>query len=460
METLLLSRIQFGANISFHILFPTITIALGWLLLFFKLRYNATQDERWMEAYRFWVKVFALTFALGVVSGITMSFQFGTNWPGFMETVGNIAGPLLAYEILTAFFLEAVFLGIMLFGFSRVPSWLHTLATVLVAVGTTLSAFWILVLNSWMHTPAGFEMREGVAHAIDWTEIIFNPSMPYRLTHVLLASGLTVSFLMAGLSAFRLLVGDTSGATRLTLKTAVCLAAILIPVQIFVGDLHGLNTLEHQPQKIAAMEGNWETRSNVPLLLFALPDEQMRENEFEVGIPNGASLVLTHRSDGIVPGLNDYVTDDGAVMHPPVAPVFWSFRIMVGVGVLMLFISWFTLWRFWRHGTDAVPRPLLVGFVAMTFSGWVATLAGWYTTEIGRQPWLVDGVLSTSAAVADVPAPMVLSTLLVYLTTYVALTFAYVSLLFYLARKAARGEEVQALTPTSGAAEVQLVPGE
>lgn len=460
METLLLSRIQFGANISFHILFPTITIALGWLLLFFKLRYNATQDERWMEAYRFWVKVFALTFALGVVSGITMSFQFGTNWPGFMETVGNIAGPLLAYEILTAFFLEAVFLGIMLFGFSRVPSWLHTLATVLVAVGTTLSAFWILVLNSWMHTPAGFEMREGVAHAIDWTEIIFNPSMPYRLTHVLLASGLTVSFLMAGLSAFRLLVGDASGATRLTLKTAVCLAAILIPVQIFVGDLHGLNTLEHQPQKIAAMEGNWETRSNVPLLLFALPDEQMRENEFEVGIPNGASLVLTHRSDGIVPGLNDYVTDDGAVMHPPVAPVFWSFRIMVGVGVLMLFISWFTLWRFWRHGTDAVPRPLLVGFVAMTFSGWVATLAGWYTTEIGRQPWLVDGVLSTSAAVADVPAPMVLSTLLVYLTTYVALTFAYVSLLFYLARKAARGEEVQALTPTSGAAEVQLVPGE
>lgn len=460
METLLLSRIQFGANISFHILFPTITIALGWLLLFFKLRYNVTQDERWMEAYRFWVKVFALTFALGVVSGITMSFQFGTNWPGFMETVGNIAGPLLAYEILTAFFLEAVFLGIMLFGFSRVPGWLHTLATVLVAVGTTLSAFWILVLNSWMHTPAGFEMREGVAHAIDWTAIIFNPSMPYRLTHVLLASGLTISFLMAGLSAFRLLVGDRSGATRLTLKTAVTLAAILIPVQIFVGDLHGLNTLEHQPQKVAAMEGNWETRSNVPLLVFALPNEQTRENEFEVGIPSGASLILTHRSDGIVPGLNDYVTDDGAVMHPPVAPVFWSFRIMVGVGVLMLLISWFAAWRFWRHGTDTVTRPLLVGLVAMTFSGWVATLAGWYTTEIGRQPWLVDGVLTTAAAVADVPAPMVLSTLLVYLTTYVALTFAYVSLLFYLARKAARGEEIQALTPSSGAAEVQLVPGE
>jgi len=460
METLLLSRIQFGANISFHILFPSISIALGWVLLFFKLRYNATHDERWMEAYRFWVKVFALTFALGVVSGITMSFQFGTNWPGFMETVGNIAGPLLAYEILTAFFLEAVFLGIMLFGFSRVPSWLHTLATVLVAVGTTLSAFWILVLNSWMHTPVGFELRDGVAHATDWAEIIFNPSLPYRLTHVLLASGLTVSFLIAGISAFRLLVGDASSSTRLTLKTAAGLAAILIPIQIFVGDLHGLNTLEHQPQKVAAMEGNWETGRHVPLLLFALPDEQARENRFEIGIPSGASLILAHRPDGIVPGLNDFVAEDGAVLHPPVAPVFWSFRIMVGVGVLMLLISWYAAWRFLRHGTDAIPRALLAGFVVMTFSGWIATLAGWYTTEIGRQPWLVDGVLKTSAAVADVPAPMVLYTLLVYLGTYVALTFAYVAVLFYLARKAARGEEVEPLTPTSGAAEVQLVPGE
>ncbi|MEL6809589.1 MAG: cytochrome ubiquinol oxidase subunit I, partial [Pseudomonadota bacterium] len=203
MDTLMLSRIQFGANISFHILFPTITIALGWVLLFFKLRFNATKDEKWMEAYRFWVKVFALSFAMGVVSGITMSFQFGTNWPGFMETVGNIAGPLLAYEVMTAFFLEAVFLGIMLFGFSRVPGWLHTTATFLVAFGTSMSAFWIIVLNSWMHTPQGFEMRDGVAYASDWMAIIFNPSMPYRFTHMMLASGLTVAFLIAGFSAFR-----------------------------------------------------------------------------------------------------------------------------------------------------------------------------------------------------------------------------------------------------------------
>src|SRR6056297_2995801 len=276
MDTLLLSRIQFGANISFHILFPTITIALGWGLLFFKLRFQWTGDEKWMAAYRFWVKVFALSFAMGVVSGITMSFQFGTNWPGFMETVGNIAGPLLAYEVMTAFFLEAVFLGIMLFGMRKVPNWLHTLATFLVAFGTTMSAFWILVLNSWMHTPAGFEMRDGVAFATDWWAIIFNPSLPYRLVHMLLASGLTVAFLIAGLSAFRMLLGDRSVAVRRALRTAVFMAAVLIPLQILAGDFHGLNTLEHQPQKVAAMEGNWDTGPNVPLVLFAIPNEETR----------------------------------------------------------------------------------------------------------------------------------------------------------------------------------------
>lgn len=284
MDPILLARIQFGANISFHILFPTITIALGWVLLFFKLRYNATRDEAWMDAYRFFVKVFALSFALGVVSGITMSFQFGTNWPGFMEKVGNIAGPLLAYEVLTAFFLEATFLGIMLFGFRRVPSWVHTGATVLVAFGTTMSAFWILVLNSWMHTPAGFEMRDGVAHATDWWAILFNPSMPYRLAHMLIASGLTCAFLVAGLSAWRWLRNDRGPDVMAAMRTGVVLAAALIPAQIVVGDLHGLNTLEHQPAKVAAMEGNWETRGNVPLVLFAVPNQAERRNDFEIAI--------------------------------------------------------------------------------------------------------------------------------------------------------------------------------
>lgn len=438
MDALILSRIQFGANISFHILFPTITIALGWLLLFFKLRFNATGDEKWMDAYRYWVKVFALTFALGVVSGITMSFQFGTNWPGFMEAVGNIAGPLLAYEILTAFFLEAVFLGIMLFGFSKVPNWLHTTATVLVAFGTTMSAFWILVLNSWMHTPAGFEMRDGVAHATDWLAIIFNPSMPYRLGHTLLASGLTVAFLVAGVSAFRLLIGDKGRSVRATFATGVGLAALLIPAQILMGDMHGLNTLEHQPQKVAAMEGNWETRSNVPLVLFAIPDEEARENKWAVTIPNGASLILKHSADGVVPGLNDFVAEDGTALHPPVAPVFFSFRIMVGIGFAMLALSWAATVMMVRkrRGVEGVPRLVLWAFLGMTFSGWVATLAGWYTTEIGRQPWLVDGVLTTAQAVGDVAPGMVMSSLIGYLVVYAVLLVAYIGVIFYLARKA------------------------
>jgi cytochrome d ubiquinol oxidase subunit I len=463
MDTLLLSRIQFGANISFHILFPTITIALGWVLLFFKLRFSATGDLKWMDAYRFWVKVFALSFAMGVVSGITMSFQFGTNWPGFMETVGNIAGPLLAYEVLTAFFLEAVFLGIMLFGFSRVPGWLHTLSTFLVAFGTTMSAFWILVLNSWMHTPAGFEMRDGVAFATDWWAIIFNPSMPYRLGHMLLASGLTVAFLIAGLSAYRWLRGDTSAAVRAAFKVGVVLGALLIPVQILVGDKHGLNTLEYQPAKVAAMEGHWDSdKSPVPLILFALPNEDTRSNDFEISVPYLASLILTHSLDGKIPGLNEFVTEDGEVLHPPVAPVFWSFRIMVATGIAMLLMSWVASVYMWRRkaGISAVPVPMIYGFVGMSFAGWVATLAGWYTTEIGRQPWLVQGFLTTEQAVADVPAPFVGVTLATYLAVYAALLAAYIFVLFFLANKAAKGDPLRTPVPQSGEALARQVPAE
>ena len=444
MDTLLLSRIQFGANISFHILFPTITIALGWMLLFFKLRFSLTGDQKWMQAYMFWVKVFALSFAMGVVSGITMSFQFGTNWPGFMEKVGNIAGPLLAYEIMTAFFLEAVFLGIMLFGASRVKSWVHTLATFLVAFGTTMSTFWIIVLNSWMHTPQGFEMIDGVAHATNWLEIVFNPSMPYRFVHMMLASGLTVAFLIAGVSALRMLWGDRGEDVKTALRVGVITAASLIPLQILAGDFHGLNTLEHQPAKVAAMEANWDTGPNVPLVLFALPDEKTRENRFEIAVPNGASLILTHSLDGVVPGLNDFVDDQGQALHPPVAPVFFSFRIMVGVGMAMLLLSWSGLYLLRRHGAGGVPRLALLAFSAMSFSGWIATLAGWYTTEIGRQPWLVHGVMTTQEAVADVPAGMVLGTLIGYLLVYALLILAYISVVTFLARKASRGEPYSA----------------
>jgi len=431
MDPLILSRIQFAANISFHILFPTITIALGWVLLFFKLRYNATSNAAWMRAYFTWVKVFALTFALGVVSGVTMSFQFGTNCPGYMEKVGNIAGPLLAYEVLTAFFLEAVFLGIMLFGFRRVANKIHTLATFLVAFGTTMSAFWILALNSWMQTPAGFEIRDGVAYATDWWAIVFNPSFPYRLTHMLLASGLTVSFLIAGLSALRYLTGDRSESMFKALRTGVFTAALLIPVQMFVGDQHGLNTLEHQPAKIAAMEANWKTGPNVPLVLLAWPDEAAKENHFEITIPNGASYLLRHHADGVVPGLDQFEGN-----HPPVLPLFWGFRIMVGTGVMMLLVAWMAAVFLWRR--NALPKPLALFMVPMAISGWVATLAGWYTTEIGRQPWLVTGVLRTEEALGAVPGGQVALTLTVYLALYAALLIAYLSVLVHLALKAAK----------------------
>src|SRR5688572_28300577 len=306
MDALLLARLQFAANITFHILFPTLSIGLCWLLVYFRWRYGRTQQPAWQTAYRFWIKVFALSFALGVVSGVTMSFQFGTNWPGYMNRVGNIAGPLLAYEVLTAFFLEATFLAIMLFGQGRVSDRVQSLSALLVAIGTTLSAFWILALNSWMHTPAGFEMVDGQAHARDWLAILFNPSAPYRLTHMLLACGLTVAFVVAGISAYRWRRGDRAPDVRLAMRTGVYLAALLIPIQVFVGDLHGLNTLEHQPAKVAAMEGLWQTQRGAPLVLFAWPDEVARTNRYALEIPRGASLILTHDPDGEVRGLDDF----------------------------------------------------------------------------------------------------------------------------------------------------------
>ena len=444
-DPIMLSRIQFAANITFHILFPTITIALGWVLFYFKIKFNRTGDTYWQEAYQFWVKVFALSFALGVVSGITMSFQFGTNWPGYMETVGNIAGPLLAYEVLTAFFLEATFLGIMLFGAKRVSARVHTLATFLVAFGTSLSAFWIIVLNSWMQTPQGFEMINGQAHAVNWMEIVFNPSMPYRLAHMMTASFLTVFFLLAGLSAYRYLQGSRSQANRKVLKLAIVAAAIFTPIQIFLGDMHGLNTLKYQPAKLAAMEGIWETGKGVPAVIFAIPNEKTQSNHFEIAIPKLASFYLTHDWNGEVKGLKDFDKT------PPVKPVFFAFRIMVGVGVLMLAISWYGWWRL-RKSED-LPNWLAHAFVWMSFSGWVAVVAGWYVTEIGRQPYLVHGVLTTAEAVTKLPGGMVFSSLMMYLFLYVSLIIAYILAIFYMARQA---DQKAAEVPTSNAAQSAL----
>jgi len=445
VDTLMLSRIQFAANISFHILFPSINIALGWLLFYFKWRSDKTGDPVWLRAYRFWVKIFALTFALGVVSGITMSFQFGTNWPGFMETVGNVAGPLLGYEVLTAFFLEATFLGIMLFGMHRVPQSVHTFATLLVAIGTTLSAFWILALNSWMQTPTGFEMREGVAHVTSWWDVIFNPSFPYRLIHTLLSSGLTAAFLVAGISAYRIRLGDKKLAPRLALSIAISWAAVLTPLQILSGDLHGLNSFEHQPAKVAAVEGVWETEKAAPLLLFALPNQETKTNDFALGIPGGASWILTHDFNGEVKGLNEFEGE-----HPPVAVSFWAFRIMVSIGMTMLAAAWLSKWLLFkarRGRLTAFPSWMLRALEWMTFSGWIATLAGWYVTEVGRQPWLVYGVLTTQEAATTLPAGNVALSLVMYLLIYAILLIAYIHTVRAMARRAISVEEFETKEP-------------
>lgn len=429
-DALHLARVQFGLNIGFHILFPTITIALAWILVFFRVRLARTHDPVWKVSYQLWTKVFALTFGMGVVTGVLMSFQFGTNWPGYMQAVGNVAGPLLAYEVLTAFFLEATFLAVMLFGINRVPQWLHVLSTILVALGTTLSAFWILALNSWMQTPVGHVIEDGQLIAGSWLQVIFNPSFPYRFTHMMLASGLTGAFLITGLSAWRLLKEATDRAAASTLRTGIVMAAVLAPLQVGVGDLHGLNTLEHQPAKIAAMEAAWETRTRMPLVLFAIPNEKTKRNDYALEIPGLASFVLKHDFDAEVRGINDFAPD-----APPVAPVFFAFRVMVGTGVAMLLAAWAGLWLT-RRG--AVPRRWVLWiFAAMTFAGWVATLAGWLVTEIGRQPWLVTGVLRTADAVGPVSEASLGSSLTSYILTYTLMLISYIVVLTHLAGKGA-----------------------
>jgi cytochrome d ubiquinol oxidase subunit I len=362
-----------------------------------------------------------------------MSFQFGTNWPGYMEKAGNIAGPLLGYEVLTAFFLEATFLGIMLFGRSRVSDRMHMFATLMVAAGTTLSAFWILSLNSWMQTPIGYAIIDGRMHATNWWQVIFNPSFPYRLTHKLLASTLTAAFLIAGLSAWQLLRGTANTGTRLALRTGVVAAAIAIPLQILAGDMHGLNTLEHQPAKIAAIEGLWQTEKSAALTLFGWPNEKEGRTDYAVKVPKLASLILAHDSEAELKGLNEFPN-----AHPPVAPVFWGFRVMVGMGLLMLAVSWWAVWSLWRQrraaGEGMLSRTQLRVLAAMTFSGWVATLAGWYVTEIGRQPFMIYGILRTADLVAPHAPGVVLSTLIAYLAVYVFLLLAYIGVLMYMAQ--------------------------
>ena len=411
-DALLLSRLQFAFVITFHILFPAFTIGLASWLAFLEGAYLRTRDAVYRDLYFFWLRIFAVSFGMGVVSGIVMSFQFGTNWSRLSVAAGNILGPLLSYEVLTAFFLEATFLGVMLFGWTRVSPRVHFLSTVMVALGTLLSTFWIISANSWMHTPAGYELVDGVFHPADWWAVIFNPSFPYRLAHMVLAAFLTTAFVIGGVSAHYLRRGRFPEKAERMLRLSIVFVAIAAPLQILAGDLQGLNVLEHQPAKLAAIEGHWETGRGVPFVVFALPDAEAEENRYELAIPKLGSLILTHSLDGEVPGLERFARED----RPPVAFVFWTFRVMVGIGILMLAIAAFGL-LFWR----SLPArgAYLRWWTAMIPAGFVALVAGWWTAEVGRQPWVVYGLLRTADAHTEIGAGSVLASLVTFALVYV-----------------------------------------
>ena len=414
LDPLILSRIQFAFVVSFHAIFPVFTIGLASFIAVLEGLAYKTDNPIWVRLSAFWTKVFAVVFGMGVVSGIVMSFQFGTNWSNFAQASANFLGPVLSYEVFTAFFLEAGFLGVLLFGRDKVPAGVHLFAALMVATGTFISSFWILAANSWMHTPAGVELQDGIFHVTSWSEAIFNPSFPYRFMHMGLASFLTGGFVVAGVSAWYLLRGREVEANRKALSMCLWLLLVIAPAQAVVGDFHGLNTLEHQPMKVAAMEGNWETGSHVPLLLFAIPDQENQTNLYEIGIPGLASLILTHEFDGVVPGLDQVPV----AKQPPVAIVFWSFRVMVGLGLLMILFAVTGLvlragGRYWRTPW------FLQGLRAMSVAPFLAVLAGWFVTEIGRAPWLVYGMMTQAESLTpSLTGGMALFTLIGYIVVY------------------------------------------
>ncbi len=415
MDALLLSRVQFGFVITFHVLFPAFTIGLSSFLAFLEWRWLRTHLPVWRELYFFWQKIFAVSFGMGVVSGIVMAFQFGTNWPGLSRVAGSVIGPLLSYEVLTAFFLEASFLGVMMFGWGRISERLHFFATCMVALGTLFSTFWILASNSWLHTPAGFQVIDGVVHPVNWWRVVFNPSFPYRLTHMALGSFITTCFVVGAIGAWYLRGVHRDAGLRL-LKLAVAFAAIILPIQIFVGDQHGLNTLEHQPMKIAAIEAHWHSEGEgkgVPLVLFTLPNAAQERNDHEIAIPRLGSLILTHSLNGEIAPLTSVPAQD----RPPVTPVFFAFRIMVGLGTLMLVLAWVSVFAWWR-GKLLQWRWLPAVWRWMLPAGFIALVSGWFVTEMGRQPYAVYGVLRTADAVGPQSALMTAISLAVYVAGY------------------------------------------
>lgn len=432
LDPLLLSRLQFAFVVCFHAIFPVFTIGLASYIAVLHGLFYKTENPAWDRLALFWTKVFAVVFGMGVVSGIVMSFQFGTNWSNFSLATSNFLGPVLSYEVVTAFFLEAAFLGVLLFGRHKVPEGVHLFAAIMVAVGTFISSFWILAANSWMQTPVGFELIDGRFHITSWSEAIFNPSFWYRFAHMGMASFLTGGFVVAGVSAWFLLRNRDVEANKKALSMCLWLLLFLTPAQAVLGDFHGLNTLEHQPTKVAAMEANWEAQSNVPLLLFALPDQDAQTNRFEIGIPSLASLILTHHSDGEVPGISDVARDE----QPPVAIVFWSFRVMVGLGLLMIGVA-LTGLLLRRRGRVYESSRYLKTLVVMIGSPFLAVLAGWIVTESGRAPWLVYGVMSHAQGLTpSLSGSMALFTLLGYIGVYSVVFYAGI---YYLTRVVRNG---------------------
>lgn len=449
LTALLLARLQFAFTISFHIIFPAITIGLASYLAVLEGYWLKTGNTVYRDLYHFWIRIFAVNFGMGVVSGLVMAYEFGTNWSGFSEFAGGITGPLLAYEVLTAFFLEAGFLGVMLFGWTRVGPGLHFFSTLMVAAGTLISATWILASNSWMQTPAGYEILDGRVVPVDWLAVIFNPSFPYRLVHMGIAAFLATALMVAASAGWHLLRGNDNPAIRKMLSMAMWMLLIVAPIQAVVGDFHGLNTLKHQPAKIAAIEGHWENipGKGVPLTLFGWPDMEEETNHFAVEVPHLGSLILTHSWDGQFQALKEFPRQD----RPNVAIVFWSFRIMVGLGLLMIAMGVWAAWQRWR-GRLYETRPLLRFALYMGPAGLVAILAGWITTEVGRQPWLVYGVMRTADGVTPHGALEVGITLALFVVVYFVLFGAGIAYILRLIR--------QGPVPDEGSAAMDGGPGE
>lgn len=438
LEAIDLARMQFAFTVSFHILFPAITIGLASYLAVLEGMWLKTRDDTYRDLYHFWSKIFAVNFGMGVVSGLVMAYQFGTNWSRFSDFAGAVTGPLLTYEVLTAFFLEAGFLGVMLFGWNRVGRGLHFFSTVMVAIGTLISTFWILASNSWMQTPQGHEIIDGRVIPVDWFAVVFNPSFPFRLAHMSIAAFVATAFFVGASAAWHLLRGRNTPAIRRMFSMAMWMALIVAPVQAFVGDMHGLNTLEHQPAKIAAIEGHWENKGDeaTPLILFGWPDMEAEKTRFAVEIPYLGSLILTHSLDKQVPALKSFPKED----RPNSTIVFWSFRVMAGLGMLMIFVG---LWSVWLRKKDALftCRPFLYLTLWMGPSGLIALLAGWFTTEIGRQPWVVYGLMRTADASSKHSVTQMSITLVMFVVVYFSLFGVGLGYMMRLVRKGPKAHE-------------------